>query len=135
MDKNISLQQRRAIAAEGRRNGYNCTQAVAAAFPDVMQLPSDVVLRLSTGFGGGFGGMQKVCGVMSAMTMLEGFRHTDGVKGKAEVYKAVRNLGDRFRNACGSLDCAELKKPGAAISCNEIIDRGIEIYHNHLAGK
>ena len=33
--------------------GYNCAQAVAAAFAQEMDLPLDTVLALASGFGGG----------------------------------------------------------------------------------
>ncbi len=134
-DKNLTYDQRVEMAMEGRRKGYNCAQALVAAFPDVLQLPLDVALRLSCGFGSGFGGMKKVCGVMSGMTILEGFRAEDGLMGKAGVYKVVRELGNDFYEACGSLECQELKTPGAQMSCNDIIAKGIELYHDYLNAK
>lgn len=134
-DKNLTYQQRVDLAMAGRKKGYNCAQALVSAFPDVLQLPLEVALRLSCGFGSGFGGMKKVCGVMSGMTILEGFRAEDGIMGKAGVYRVVRELGDEFYDACGSLECHELKTPGAAMSCNEIIAKGIELYHNYLNNK
>ena len=46
------------IAGEYFQQGYNCCQAVAAAFSDAAGLPRDVMLRLSCPFGGGFARMR-----------------------------------------------------------------------------
>lgn len=133
--KTLSLNERCALAMEGRKNGYNCAQSVVAAFPDVLSLPLDVALRLTCGFGAGFGGLQKMCGVVSAMTLLEGIKCENGVMGKAGVYKVVRDLSNEFKDACGSLDCADLKSPESGMSCNEVIIKGVEIFHNYLNSK
>lgn len=135
MDKNISIDERIEIAMQCRRNGYNCAQSTVAAFSDVLQLPQDVTVKISCGFGAGFGGLQRVCGVMSAITMLEGTQADDAVAHKASVYKAVKQLGEKFENACGSLECRELKAPGAVMPCDEIIKTGIRIYHDYLNSK
>lgn len=132
MDSKISCEERVAIAMEGRKKGYNCAQAVVTAFPDVLELPREVALRLSCGFGSGMGGMQKVCGVLSAMAILEGFRCEDGVMGKAGVYKVVRRLGEDFATMFGSTDCIELKSPVNNVPCDELIARGIKLYHDYL---
>lgn len=131
----LDIDKRIQLAMEGRKKGYNCAQAVVTAFPDVLQLPQDVALRLACGFGGGFGGMQRVCGVLSAMTILEGFSAEDAVKGKPAVYKVVKHLGEEFEKACGSVECRELKAPGTGMPCNDIIENGIRIYHDYLLSK
>lgn len=128
----MTYEERLALAMEGRRKGYNCSQAVVTAFPDVLNLPQDVALRLTCGFGSGLGGLQKVCGVLTAMAMLEGLETDDGIAGKAGVYKVVRSFGEQFRQACGALDCRDLKDPSSPAACNEIIAQGIRIYHDYL---
>lgn len=132
IDQNITFEERKALAMEGRRKGYNCAQAVVAAFPDVLHLPMETALRLSLGFGNGFGGMQHVCGVMSAMTLLEGVRFEDHSMARAGVYKVVRSLGDNFKEAFGSLQCCDIKSLDPPVPCNEVITRGIRIYHDFL---
>ena len=117
-DKQLTVEERIDMAMEGRRKGFNCAQAVVTAFPDVLHLPMDVALRLSCGFGSGYGGMQKMCGVMSAMTLLEGIRYENATMQKAGVYKVIRNLGNDFKEAVGSLECKEIKEADHAIPCN-----------------
>lgn len=135
MDNNISYDERLAIAMDGRMKGLNCAQSVIAAFPDVLQIPADIALKVSTGFGAGMGGLGEACGALSGMVMLESMRADDSAAGKAGVYKIVKQLGDDFKEACGALRCKELKAPGAKKSCNDIIAEGIKIYHNYLHSK
>lgn len=124
-----TLEQRLTTAAEWRRKGANCAQAVVMAFPDIIKLPQDVALRLSIGFGGGVGGQGNVCGVISGLTLIEGLHTADS---KAQVYRVVRLLSERFKSVAGSLLCSELKAPGKAMPCDELIKQGITIYHNYL---
>ena len=42
-------------AVANHKKGYNCAQAVFAAFSDVTGLEREYALRLSAGFGGGMG--------------------------------------------------------------------------------
>jgi len=42
--------------------GYNCSQAVFAAFCSVVKMEEEKALCLASGFGGGFGRLREVCG-------------------------------------------------------------------------
>lgn len=131
MRPELTLEERLELARNRRREGANCSQATVAAFPDVFQLPQDVAQKLTIGLGGGVGGLQNVCGVITALAILEGI-HADTTTGKAQVYKIIRQLGTRFKERTGSLICAELKSPGASLACNDLIAEGIRIYHEYL---
>ena len=52
--------------------GYNCAQAVFAAFSDVTGIDFETSVKLSSGFGGGMGRMREVCGAVSGMFMVLG---------------------------------------------------------------
>ena len=68
----MTVEEREQRAGELFKAGYNCCQAVAMTFADVIGLPEDEVARLASGFGGGMGRMREVCGTVSAMTMVAG---------------------------------------------------------------
>ena len=68
----MTVKEREDKAAELFKSGYNCCQAVAMTFADVIGLPESEVARLASGFGGGMGRMREVCGTVSAMTMVAG---------------------------------------------------------------
>lgn len=93
-------------ASELFREGYNCSQAVFCAYSDLYGFDFDTSLKISSGFGGGFGRMREVCGAFSAVTMIAGLEG-NGVD-KTAVYEKVRQLADEFRKENGSIICKEL---------------------------
>jgi C_GCAxxG_C_C family probable redox protein len=113
--------------------GFNCSQAVAAAFADLYGYTEEQALRMSAGFGGGIGRMRMSCGAFNALALLAGLdcgSVTPGDReGKSYNYKVVQQLADRFREEHGSLICAELLKlkKGAPLSY-EASERTAEYY-------
>ena len=53
------------MAEANFKEGYNCSQAVFAAFSKEVGLPRQTALQLASGFGGGIGRMREVCGAFS----------------------------------------------------------------------
>lgn len=92
--------------------GYNCAQAVFAAFCDLTQMEQKQALRLASGFGGGVGGMREVCGTVSGLTLtlsaLYGYDAPDAREAKLALYHAVQQTAERFREENGSIVCREL---------------------------
>ena len=104
-------------AKEYFEKGYACSQAVALAFCDIVDVSEEAVSKIMLPFGGGFGRLRLVCGAVSGMTAICGLLFSDGeVSGenKKQVYEIERELCDRFQKENGSLICAELLE-GAAI--------------------
>ena len=101
-----------AKAAELFMSGYNCAQATFCAFCDETGFDKETALRVSAGFGGGFGRLREVCGAVSGMTMVlsEKFASTDvGDKTKkAELYAIIQKAANEFREQNGSIVCREL---------------------------
>ena len=128
----MTLNERIEIAHKLRAQGLNCSQCVAMAFPDIHNLPDEVIAKLSIGFGGGVGGQGEVCGVVSGMTIIEGFRSNGGAKDKITVYPRVSNLSEIFKSKHCSIICRELKGMTPPRPCNELILSGIEILHNFI---
>ncbi len=99
-------------AVDNFMQGYGCCQSVVAAFAHLYGLSDDMAKRLSAGFGGGMGRLRMTCGAASALVMLAGLEQgqTQGGdrQGKAECYKLVQELLAQFRQANGSLICAEI---------------------------
>ena len=92
--------------------GYNCAQAVFAAFSDVTGIEFETALKLSSGFGGGMGRMREVCGAVSGMFMvlgaLEGYTSPIDNGAKMELYAKVQKLAGEFKLENGSIVCREL---------------------------
>ena len=93
--------------------GYNCAQAVFAAFCDVTDMDKTRALKLSSSFGGGMGKMREVCGAVSAMFMiagiLDGYDEPDNLDIKEEHYKRIQTLAEQFKERNGgTIICREL---------------------------
>lgn len=92
--------------------GYNCAQAVFAAFSDVTGVDFETSLKLSSGFGGGMGRMREVCGAVSGMFMvlgaIEGYTSPTDNAVKMELYAKVQNLAGKFKAENGTIICREL---------------------------
>ena len=93
-------------------SGYNCAQAVAAAFAEEAGMTEEQMLRLSGGFGGGMGGLRLVCGAVSGMFMVESLMHgysdSGDMEGKKSLYAAEQRMAARFTEKYDTLNCREL---------------------------
>ena len=94
-------------------DGYNCAQAVAMAFSDLMGLDEKRAARLSSSFGGGMGRMREVCGAVSGMLLVLGdlYGYDEEVGNvKKEHYALVQQLAGKFREKNGSIVCRDILK-------------------------
>lgn len=66
------MNKREELARQAFKEGYNCSQAMVAAFSDLMEMDKKTALRLASSFGGGMGRMREVCGAVTGMFMVVG---------------------------------------------------------------
>ena len=108
----IPVTARGALARDYFEQGYNCAQAVAAAFADLTDIPLPTLLRLASPFGGGMGRLREVCGAVSGMTMVLScvFASTDpnDQKKKKALYALIQQAAGDFKAENGSYICREL---------------------------
>ena len=94
--------------------GYNCAQAVAAAFGDLTGLDEKTAAKMASCFGGGMGRMREVCGAVSGMLLVLGLLYGYDTPGddvsKKQQYTVVQELSARFREQTGSIVCREILK-------------------------
>lgn len=94
------------------QQGYNCSQAVLAAFSDELGLERETALKLASSFGGGMGRLREVCGAVSGMFMVAGLMYGYSDPGdqaaKAEHYRLIQELAARFKEENQSIICREL---------------------------
>lgn len=94
------------------KNGYNCAQAVVAAYADLYEFTPEQAYRMASSFGGGIGRMRETCGAACGLFMLAGLQTgaVDGGdrEGKAANYALVQQLAKEFRERNGSINCGEL---------------------------
>ena len=108
----MTVQEREQKAGEYFKAGYNCCQAVAMTFADVLGMSEDEVARLASGFGGGMGRMREVCGTVSAMAMIAGAmipaNDVNDKEAKTANYALVQEMAEEFKQMNGSIICREL---------------------------
>ena len=94
--------------------GYNCSQAVALAFADLIEMDEKMLVRMTSSFGGGMGRLREVCGAVSGMCFVAGALYGYGEPGnagqqeKAEHYARIQELAGEYRAINGSIVCREL---------------------------
>lgn len=93
-------------AQELFKSGYNCSQAVLGAFCEELGLDFETAMKLASSFGGGMGRMREVCGTVTGMFMAAGLAYGEG--DKAEHYKRIQELAQKFKDINGSIICREL---------------------------
>lgn len=101
-------------AVELFKQGFNCSQAVFAAFADEYEMDEKTALKASAGLGGGVGRLREVCGALSGAAMAAGMVYgaTEGSRQdqKAMTYKIVQQIADEFKKQNGSLICRDMLK-------------------------
>lgn len=108
----VNVDERAQLGMDLFKSGYNCSQAVAAAFADVYGIDRDLMLRIASSFGGGFGRMRMICGTVSGMGMLAGLENGSVEAGnnaaKGKNYELVQSFAEKFKAETGSIICAEM---------------------------
>lgn len=121
------------IAYNKFKQGYNCAQAVAAAFCDYLDMEEEIVVRAVSGFGGGLGRMREVCGTLSGMTFvlscIYGYSDPKAYDEKAEHYSRVQLLANKFKEDNGSIVCRELLSLQKTVSNDPVPEKRTEQYY------
>lgn len=99
-------------AIELFKQGYNCSQAVVGTFCDECGLDFETAIKIASSFGGGMGRLREVCGAVSGMFIVAGMKYgyTDPKDNtiKAEHYKRIQQLAERFKEKNRFIVCREL---------------------------
>ncbi len=98
-------------AKEYFTQGYACSQAVALAFADVINLDEETIAKLTLPFGGGLGRLRLTCGAISGLAVVVGMvfaKPENTPENKKDTYAIVQELCAKFKEENGSLICGEL---------------------------
>ena len=73
--------------------GYNCAQAVACTYCDLVGLDEETMFKITEALGAGMGNMEGTCGAVSAACVLAGLKNSTAnlaaPDSKADSYKPV----------------------------------------------
>lgn len=98
---------------ENHKKGYNCAQAVACAYCDLVGVDEATMFKAAEAFGAGMGGMATTCGAVSGAVLLAGFKNSDGdlqnPKTKGGSYKISKQIIEEFTKKNSTVICKELK--------------------------
>ena len=107
----MSTKAEKAIAFQDK--GYNCAQAVACAYCDLVGIDEETMFRMTEGLGLGMGGMEGTCGAVTAACVIAGAQNSTvemgGPGSKGATYKISKEIVRRFKEESGSVICKELK--------------------------
>lgn len=80
--------------------GYNCAQAVACTYSDLVGLDEETIFKLTEALGAGMGNMEGTCGAVSGACILAGLKNSSGnlelPNSKGKTYKLSRAILDSF---------------------------------------
>jgi len=97
--------ERKEYAVSLKKNGYNCCQAVLAAFAEETGLPDETLRRMGAAYGGGMGNMNGPCGALCGAQMALGLICFQG----RPLHAAARKLQTGFVEKTGGQICREIK--------------------------
>lgn len=100
--------------------GLSCTETILNVFNDELELDlDDKALRMATGFSGGVGGRQHICGALTGAVMVIGAMkgRTAPDQSKDEAMEMAAEIFERFRDIYGDVRCCEILKD-QDISCS-----------------
>ncbi len=110
--KDFDINERVEQAMHYFESGYNCAQSVFLTYHDLFELDEETAKNLSVSFGGGMGRMREICGSVSAMSILAGFRYPvpDPSDRDARTlnYTIVQKMAELFRASNGAIICRTL---------------------------
>ena len=92
--------------AEKHKSGYNCAQAVACAYCDLVGIDEETMFRMTEGLGLGMGGMEGTCGAVTAACVIAGAKNST-------VEMVVREVKGQLIKYPKKL-CADSKRRAAA---------------------
>lgn len=107
----LPRQSKEELAQYYFQQGYSCAQSVFAPFAAEMGLSEKDALRLSSGLGAGFGRMREICGALSALTLIIGYREGNeegSSTAKQHIYSLVQKAAADFRAEFGAIHCRDL---------------------------
>ena len=133
------MSERIKLADELHRKGYSCSQSVAVACADLVDVPKEILFKATEGFGAGMGTMDGVCGALTGGLLIAGLKNSTGnliaPKSKSTTMKISKAMLTSFREKSGSIICRELKgiDTGKMLcSCPNCIKHGVEVVEEQL---
>lgn len=137
----MNIEERVKTAYDTHHQGYNCAQAVFAAYLDILDISKEDAMKTAYGFGGGVGMTREICGTLTGGAMVLGQKYgkeAADVKQKQFVNKQVAALCQEFEDNHGSVICGELlglretEKTVKRKTCDELIEEVVRLLEKYV---
>lgn len=93
-------------------SGFNCAQAVFAAFAPEIGMPEETALKVATSFGGGIGGRGYTCGAVTGALMVLGLQYgrttVEDEAARNTTYAKIDTFEKLFRDRFAEIECSKL---------------------------
>jgi C_GCAxxG_C_C family probable redox protein len=107
----------------------NCAQSVLYSYAPELNLDPNLALAIASGFGGGMGRKQEVCGAVSGGIMVLGIVYSKGewLEGdhKDKIYAEVQAFIGSFIKKHGTICCRDLLN-----GCSLLTPEGRQRFHD-----
>ena len=125
---------------ERHNKGYNCAQAVACTYCDLVGMDEETMFKATEALGLGMGGMEGTCGAITgAVAVIGAIKSCGDIEkpvSKAATYKLTGELVKRFQEKNQATKCKDLKgiETGKVLrSCPGCIEDATAILEEILA--
>jgi len=99
-------------ASKRFKNGSVCSQAILTTFASSVDMDEQILHRLGTGFGAGFGRKQLVCGAVSGAVAILSLKFGNDLPGdfktKEDTYNIVYEFVEQIENQLSDINCKKL---------------------------
>lgn len=94
--------------------GFNCAQAVAYAYHDLIDIDDEKLVEMMEGFGIGMGSMEGTCGAVVGAVFSANMAYVKkhGSISREKAYAISRKITNDFLDKNGTLSCKVLKGIG-----------------------
>lgn len=106
------MDNRKEEAVKKREQGYNCAQAVACTYCDIVGMDEKTMFKVTEGLGIGMGNMEGTCGAITGACILAGLANNNTLKKtdeKTTTVKLSKEIMQRFQERNSSVICKDLK--------------------------
>ena len=98
---------------ERHNKGYNCAQAVARTYCDLVGMDEESMFKATEALGLGMGGMEGTCGALTGACVIAGMKNScgnlDNQISKGETYQYSRQILKKFLDQNKATRCKDLK--------------------------
>ncbi len=104
--------ERKTLAKRHFYDGLNCAQSVLYSFKEDVNISDSELLKLSAGFGGGMGKLQRTCGAVTGAFMVlaltDKFLIASDQTSRESTNDLIRNFDAEFVKIHKTTQCREL---------------------------